>query len=470
MRDARDFESDPAYKTWFASERRPKKSAKELQQIEDRLREAVVEELDRFREMDVTEYTLWHKFNEIQEWLPTQSKSHINWVKRNIWKPKGRSDFRRIAPELVFVKEDYNLKSKNIWGEDVSIIIRSEEPHAQHWEIMRTLISTGRNDGTIGRALRFIVRDRHTKAYLGVICLGSSLAMLKPRNDAIGLRDSKKFFVKGSRLLVNVANGQSIVPTQPFGSSYLGGKLLSLLCLSDVVADKWKEQYGQTLVQVDTTSLWGELKGGQSQYDNLNPYWDSKLGDTQGQTPLKPSDAIYFQMREWMRLVHPQEYYRYFVELGASGQLKMRENKTRAILFCFQRLGINKEEFLSDHKRGVYRSRLYTNTDAFLRGEIDEDQLNPAFDNSIDALTEFWKFGSMGDTKVLDGDAKAKLKNDPKKIANKVRMKGMVKGKIDSRDPSHRVPTQGSQVDWYQDLGTMSWQQARAKYVLEVGR
>jgi len=105
-----------------------------------------------------------------------------------------------------------------------------------------------------------------------------------------------------------------------------------------------------------------------------------------------------------------------------------------------------------------------------LRGEIDEDQLIPAFDNSIDALTEFWKFGSMGDTKVLDADAKAKLKNDQKKIVNKIRMKGMVKGQIDSRDPSHRVPTQGSQVDWYQDLGTMSWQQARAKYVLEVGR
>jgi hypothetical protein len=468
MATSNSYSSVPAFLDWVASQQK-KTSSTVLDAMGLELRKNIREELQKFQDMDATEYTLWHKYNEIQEWLPTQSKSHIDWVKRNIWKPKGRSDFRRIEPELIFVRDAYQLKSKNIWGEGVAIEVNNKEPHAKHWDIMRTLISSGRNDGTIGRALRFIVRDRQTKTYLGIICLSSSMAMLKCRNDKIGWKNSKEFFYQGSRL-ANIANGQSIVPTQPFGSAYLGGKLLSLLCMSDVVAQKWEEQYGQKLVEVDTTSLWGEMKGGQSQYDNLNPYWDSKLGDTQGQTPFKPSDAIYFLMRDWMRHKYPEDYYRHFVELGSTGKLRMRENKTRAILFCFQKLGIEKSEYLSDHKRGVYRSRLYTNTDAFLRGEINEDQLIPAFDNSVQALTDFWKFGSMGDTRVLDADAKGKLKNDPKKIANKVRMKGMVKGQVDSRDPARQIPVQGNQVDWYQDLGSMSWQQARVKYLAEVGR
>ncbi len=464
-----NLRADSAYLEWYATQDQKKISTSALDAIELELRKNTLDELKMFKRMDATEYTLWHKFNEIQEWLPSQSKSHIDWVKRNIWKPKGRSDFRRIEPELIYVRDDYQLKSKNIWGEDVSIVIPNKEPHSKHWEIMRTLISSGRNDGTIGRALRFIVRDKSTKTYLGVICLSSSMAMLKPRNDAIGWKKTDEFFYQGGPLS-HIANGQSIVPTQPFGSAYLGGKLLSLLCLSDLVAEKWKEEYGQTLVEVDTTSLWGEMKGGQSQYDNLNPYWDSKLGDTQGQTPLKPSDTIYFQMRDWMRQAYPKDYFRHFVELGPTGKLRMRENKSRAILFCYTKLGIKKDKFMSDHKRGVYRSRLYTNTDEFLRGEINEDQLIPAFDNSVEALTDFWKFGSMGDTRVLDADAKAKLKNDPKKISNKIRMKGMVKGQLDSRDPFRHIPTQGNHVDWYQDLGTMNWQQAREKYLSEVGR
>lgn len=458
-----------SFDEWVSNQKIKKYSASAASKYDDQIKEKVSAELTNLKAMDSTEYALWHKFNEIKEWLPEQSKSHINWVKRTIWKPQGKSDYRRIEPELIFVRNSYKIKSKTILGEDTFVEFTNKEPHAKHWDIIRTLVSTGRNDGTIGRALRFLVRDKNTKKYLGVICLGSSMAMLKPRNDLIGWKKQEEFFYKGSKL-DNIANGQSIVPTQPFGSAYLGGKLLSLLCCSDVVANKWKEVYGHKLVEVDTTSLWGEMKGGLSQYDNLNPIWDKKLGDTKGETPLKPTDSIYFELKEWMFNRYPEEYYRFFVELGSTGKLKMRENKTRAILWCYQKLGIKKEEYISGHGRGVYRSRLYKNTDEFLRGEIDESKLIPAFDNSIEALTNFWKFGSMGDTKVLDQESKDKLKGDKRKIANKVRMKGMVKGQIDSRNPLNQIPTQGARVDWYQDLGEMTWQEVKTKYLAEVGR
>ena len=338
----------------------------------------------------------------------------------------------------------------------------------KHWGIMRTLISTGRNDGTIGRQIRFIIRDKNTKQYLGVICLSSSMAMLKPRNDAIGW-DIDKNFQKGGKLGC-LANGQSIIPTQPFGSAYLGGKLLSLLCLSDVVQKKWKELYKETLVQVDTTSLWGEMKGGQSQYDNLNPYWESKLGDTTGQTPLKPRDEVFFSMRDWMKVREPFEYWRHFVEKSDSGNLKMREHKTRAINFCYRKLGFKSKDFISEQKRGVYRAPLYKNGDEFLRDEITEDKLIPAHDFSVEALTEFWRFGSMGDTKVLDPETKRKLGDNQKKINMKRRMKGMVKGQVDSWRQDTLIQNQGSSVDWYLELGHLNWGQVKEKFLAQVGR
>jgi hypothetical protein len=457
-----------AYQDWYDSQNFQKYSESVLKEMDDEIRSKVEKELKTLIVMDPTEYMLYHKHAEIQDWLPTQSMSHINWVKRLIWKMTDKSDFRRIEPELIYVGNEIEVKTKNIWGHESKVELENKEPFMKHWGIMRTLISTGRNDGTIGRQIRFIVKDKNTKQYLGVICLSSSMAMLKPRNDAIGW-DIDKNFQKGGKLGC-LANGQSIIPTQPFGSAYLGGKLLSLLCLSDVVQKKWKELYKETLVQVDTTSLWGEMKGGQSQYDNLNPYWESKLGDTTGQTPLKPRDEVFFAMRDWMKIREPFEYWRHFVEKSDSGNLKMREHKTRAINFCYRKLGFKSKDFISEQKRGVYRAPLYKNGDEFLRDEITEEKLIPAHDFSIEALTAFWRFGSMGDTKVLDPETKKKLGDNQKKINMKRRMKGMVKGQVDSWRQDHVIQNHGSSVDWYLDLGSLSWQETRKRFLAQVGR
>jgi len=457
-----------AYQEWYDSQNFHKHSESVLKEMDDEIRSKVDKELKTLIVMDPTEYMLYHKHAEIQDWLPTQNMSHINWVKRLIWKMTDRSDFRRIEPELIFVGNEIEVKTKNIWGQESSVELENKEPFMKHWGIMRTLISTGRNDGTIGRQIRFIIRDKNSKQYLGVICLSSSMAMLKPRNDAIGW-DIDKNFQKGGKLGC-LANGQSIIPTQPFGSAYLGGKLLSLLCLSDVVQKKWKELYKETLVQVDTTSLWGEMKGGQSQYDNLNPYWESKLGDTTGQTPLKPRDEVFFSMRDWMKVREPFEYWRHFVEKSDSGNLKMREHKTRAINFCYRKLGFKSKNFISEQKRGVYRAPLYKNGDEFLRDEITKDKLIPAHDFSVEALTEFWRFGSMGDTKVLDPETKKKLGDNQKKINMKRRMKGMVKGQVDSWRQDTLIQNQGSSADWYLELGHLNWEQVKEKFLAQVGR
>ena len=457
----------PEYKDWLRSQSIKKVSTDTQLQLDKSLKKSIQKELSQFKSMDVNEYTLWHKYKEIQEWLPNQPFGEIKRVKRQIWKPKGRGDFRRIEPELVYMKPEYEVERTNIWGERRNATLKNDEPFQKHWEIIRTLVSSARNDGVIGRALRFLVRDKRTKDYLGVICISSEMPLIKSRNDAIGW-DINKNFVSGGKI-ENLANGQTIVPTQPFGTAFLGGKLLALLCLSDVVANTWKEMYGKTLVGVGTTSLYGDKQGG-SQYDNLSPYWTTLDGLTSGDTPYKLSDDIFFAMRDWMKSCYPEQYWVHFEEKKPDGQLKLRDNKNRAMLFCYRKLGFKKSEYNSGHQRGAHFSRLYLNTDNYLRDEIDESALVPAFDNSIEALTDFWRYGSMGDTTIPESSLKDKFKNKPDKLKKKVEMKGQVKGRVDARNPDYRIPTEGKQVDWYEELATMSWEQVREKFGNQVGR
>ena len=64
--------------------------------------------------------------------------------------------------------------------------------------------------------------------------------------------------------------GFVIVPTQPFGFNYLGGKLLAALCCSHEVREKLNKKYDMNLCMFETTSLYGNSKSA-SQYDGMKP-------------------------------------------------------------------------------------------------------------------------------------------------------------------------------------------------------
>ena len=240
-----------------------------------RLKKLVETEIDRFQAEGNQSWDLYLKWQEIQKWLPSQSQKNIQWVKRLIWTPAGISDYRRIEPELIFVKNEVEYEKTDIWGNARTATLKSDDPLAEHWAILRKLISTARDTGGGGmRMLKFLVRDKVSKKYLGIICISSDFLEASGRDKLIGWK-KEDFSKPGGKLfgkLNNSAQGQAIVPTQPFGRTYNGTKLLALLCLSDVVAKKWEEEYGDKLVLVTTTALWGDKKA-VSSYDGLEPFW-----------------------------------------------------------------------------------------------------------------------------------------------------------------------------------------------------
>ena len=414
----------------------------------------IKQELAEAKSGNAAAYALKRKWQEVKEFVRNRSRDELDEVYRLMWVPKGISDFRRLEPELIWIKDTTTFETIDFWGQRKTTEIENPDPLNTHWEIIRTLVSSQTHDGTIGRSLRFLVRDRHSQKYLGVICVSGDMLALSPRNAAIwgDKVDNKVAQAAWKKVINHSANGSSIISVQPFGYNYFGGKLLALLCLSKPVADLWKKQYGHTLVCLTTTSLWASMKKGVSQYDGMKPYWDN-VGETAGTTPLKISEELYFQMRDWMKKNYPQDYHFHFVAKDEKGQIAQRDNKNRAIEWCYKKLGLKKEDYQSGHTRGIYFARLYKNTDAFLRGEITEDKLEPAFDNSIEELTKFWAYGRRGDT----GSKKSEG------------LKGMTKHRLDRLMREKTLKAQ-YKPNWYRSVAFKTYAETAALWGDEVGR
>ena len=65
--------------------------------------------------------------------------------------------------------------------------------------------------------------------------------------------------------------GFAIVPSQPFGYNYLGGKLLALMCVSHFARETLNKVFEKEIALFETTSLYGSTSAA-SQYDGLKPF------------------------------------------------------------------------------------------------------------------------------------------------------------------------------------------------------
>ena len=258
---------------------------------EDHLKDSIIKDLSFVSKMSVMEYTLFQKWQEVHTKYPTintttlygdekllvnqDQKKTVEEVKNNIWIPESPDDLEKLEPVLEFT-DDTKL---NYAGK-----ARRDGQLSENWNTLRTFLSTMKNNSNIGRQLFFNVKDNRSGKWLGVICISGDFMDLTPRDKEIGWdRESKTF----GGMINHTAIGSSIVPTQPLGYSFTGGKLLAYLCLSDDVQKLWKEKYGNTLVGVTTTSLYGKAKANTlSQYDGLK-YW-KRMGFTTGSVSYEP--------------------------------------------------------------------------------------------------------------------------------------------------------------------------------------
>lgn len=139
------------------------------------------------------------------------------------------------------------------------------------WDIYLNMISSHSNMTSIpGRCFRLAVLEKNTNKWVGFIRLGSPVINMKPRNEMLGGVFSQSEMTAKSFNRTSIM-GFVIVPSQPFGYNYLGGKLLAAICCSHWVREQLNKKYNMDTCLFETTSLYGSSKSS-SQYDGMKPY------------------------------------------------------------------------------------------------------------------------------------------------------------------------------------------------------
>jgi hypothetical protein len=136
----------------------------------------------------------------------------------------------------------------------------------EHYKNLLAAVSSHNNESNIpGRELRWMIFEKRTQQVVGFIRFGSPTINSKPRNLWLGQPANLSLFNR------HAAMGFVIVPSQPFGYNYLGGKLLALMCVSHFARETLNEVFEKDIALFETTSLYGSTTSA-SQYDGLKPF------------------------------------------------------------------------------------------------------------------------------------------------------------------------------------------------------
>ena len=137
-----------------------------------------------------------------------------------------------------------------------------------------------------GRELRWLVREKNSGKIMGFIRFGSPTINSKPRNNWLGKAPDLSVFNR------HAVMGFAIVPSQPFGFNYLGGKLLALMCVSHFARETLNKVFEKEIALFETTSLYGSTSSA-SQYDGLKPFIRFKGLTDSKFPPLLHDDAFH---------------------------------------------------------------------------------------------------------------------------------------------------------------------------------
>ena len=375
-----------------------------------------IDNMDFLKEMSVQESVLWKKweeFNKDPQFFMDRADT-IDRLEKTIWQPTD-----------IYNKE-LTIQEINSIEPIVEPVTQGNAKENEDWIITRRLIHSMEFTANPGRNVKFYVKDKVSGKVLGMICLGSDVTSLGVRDELIGWSKENKF--KDGKLN-HTAIGTTICCVQPLGFNMLGGKLVAQMVTSKVVRDTWKKLYGQTLVGISTTALYGI----HSMYNGI-PQWKT-LGETKGKISLKPDDAFYDTWHQWIK-DNKREEYDSKVGVRANGQ-PVTGIKQKIIQMIYKELDIKRAKYEHGFKRGCYFANIYQNGKEFLRSEINEDQLEirNMFDRDIEYIDSWWKRKAIKRYEKLLEQNKIK----PEKL-------------------------------FYSGMINISWEEAKEKYLKDIGR
>ena len=268
-----------------------------------------------------------------------------------------------------------------------------------------------------GKSIKWVVYEKNTNKIVGFIRLGSPTINSKPRNMFLGKPLDTLNADTMKRFNDSAIMGFIIVPTQPFGYNYLGGKLLAGICCSHLTSDTLNAKYGGPFCMFETTSLYGSTKSS-SQYDGMKPFLRHK-GETVSDFAPLINDDNFHRLNDWFKernskvpLIDP---------MASSRKLKTQTKMISIIKASLK--GVNNTAYnkfvqtytdakgLTERKRAYMSDYGYDNVKEYMNMETNELRRKDNYDRySFDNVVEWWrnKASKRYDTLQSDG----RLRND----------------------------------------------------------
>ena len=334
-------------------------------------RTELITNLDFLKTLDAREILMFNKVDEVNNL--NISKKIKDEVFDNLWKPTDISNVEQTIEEIQSIKPILKRTTSNDEFNTIRILT-----HSLHWK------------QNVGRNLKYIIVDEVSGRYLGLITIASDVVSIQSRDTKIGWNNDDKFKKKK---INNSAIASTIVPTQPLGYNFLGTKLIASLCTSQQIRDDWENEYGDKLVGITTTSLFGS----KSAYNGIR--WWKKMGTTEGKMLLSPSEQHYKFWHNWLK----ENFEGYDSLIKTEGGTIVSGPKQKIINKMFQLLGITPTNYFHENNRGVYYAPFYNNTYQFLRGEIGEVELEPHSNGvgDYEKIMDWWKIRAVNRYKKL---------------------------------------------------------------------
>jgi len=348
----------------------------------------LIADLDWLTKIDVEEFTFRKKWEEMQ--LLTEYITDFDGqAKAQIWAPTD------LTNEELTIKEINELQPK--------VVVVEGDYLERLWTTLRYYCSSAEYNQAPGRFIKFLMMDENSGRVLGVSSIASDVICISDRDKYLGWTPEDKLKQK---MLKHSAIGTTIVPTQPFGSNFLGGKLIAALVTSKKVRDEWEhpragESNPAKLVGMTTTSLYG----GFSMYNSLK--WWKPVGMSKGKIPIKPYEKGYHDWHQWLKQFKKDDYEKAMTQKeNVSGPVTGA--KMRVLSMIFQACKIKQSDYCHGFTRGVYYSCFYENTKEFLQRKISEAELvmKPLFKEDTKAILDWWKPKAIERYKKLKSDGR----------------------------------------------------------------
>jgi hypothetical protein len=287
-------------------------------------------------------------------------------------------------------------------------------PSAQ-FDTMLEMTASFTYENSPGKELKLGIRERNSRKYVGFIKLASPLINSKPRNDWLGGVPDLSIFNRHAMM------GYIIVPAQPFGFNYLGGKLLALICTSHEVREMINKKYPEmNTCLFETTSLYGSIKG-TSQYDGLKPFLRHS-GDTESKFMLTLSDDFYDEMNAWFitrndnkpLLPKDTSSRKLKTQTMMVGDIKRSLKEHDSVKYAEFVEAVKSSTDITTQKRFYMSTYGYDNSREVLLGQTDK--LIPNKENHdkhyMSNITEWWKRKATSRFETLQSEGRIRMEQE----------------------------------------------------------